>query len=630
MRRGRRPRPDLGAPATIVALMTYPMERIRNFAIIAHVDHGKSTLADRMLQLTKLVDARAMRDQYLDRMEIERERGITIKAQAVRMPYASEQGGEYLLNLIDTPGHVDFSYEVSRAMNACEGAILLVDAAQGMQAQTIANLYVAIEAGLEVIPVLNKIDLPAARPELIAAEISSLTGDDPDDILAVSAKTGEGVMAVLERIVERVPSPKGDIQAPPRGLIFDSVYDPYRGVITYMRVVDGVFRPDMDVRLMATGFHNEIDELAVISPEPIPVDALGPGEVGYFTAAIKEVDLARVGDTVTAQGDQAAEALPGYREPTPMVFSGLFPVDSDDFPDLRDALDKLRLNDASFTFEPESSAALGFGFRCGFLGLLHMEIISERLDREFNIPLVTTAPNVAYEVHLEERLRKPGEPDIIHVSNPAELPEPNRVERIREPVVDAMLLLPSEYVGPVMQLCEKRRGEMKKMDYLSEERVELRYELPLGEIIFDFYDRLKSSTRGYASLDYEPAGMRESNLAKVDILLNSEPVDAFSTIVHRDKAYEYGKAMVGRLRELIPRQMFDVPIQAAIGSKIIARETVKARRKDVLAKCYGGDVTRKRKLLEKQKEGKKRMKSVGAVEIPQEAFVAALSVSEGS
>ena len=610
--------------------MTYPMHRIRNFAIIAHVDHGKSTLADRMLQLTKLVDARAMRDQYLDRMDIERERGITIKAQAVRMPYASQHGGEYLLNLIDTPGHVDFSYEVSRAMNACEGAILLVDAAQGMQAQTIANLYVAIEAGLEVIPVLNKIDLPAARPELIAAEIASLTGDDPDDILMVSAKTGQGVAEVLERIVERVPAPKGDGDGPPRALIFDSMYDPYRGVLTYIRVVDGVFSPGMDVRLMATGFHNEIDELAVISPEPKMVEALGPGEVGYFTAAIKEVDLARVGDTVTSQDRQAPEPLPGYREPTPMVFSGLFPVDSDDFPELRDALDKLRLNDASFTFEPETSVALGFGFRCGFLGLLHMEIISERLDREFNIPLVTTAPNVAYEVHLEERLRKPNEPDVIRVSNPADLPDPNRITRILEPVVEAMLLLPSQYVGPVMQLCEKRRGEMQKMDYLSEERVELRYKLPLGEIIFDFYDRLKSSTRGYASLDYEPAGMRESALVKVDILLNAEPVDAFSAIVHRDKAYEYGKSMVGRLRDLIPRQMFDVPIQAAIGSKIIARETVKARRKDVLAKCYGGDVTRKRKLLEKQKEGKKRMKSVGAVEIPQEAFVAALSVGDSS
>jgi GTP-binding protein LepA len=614
-----------------------PLDRIRNFAIIAHVDHGKSTLADRMLLETKLVDARDMRAQYLDRMDLERERGITIKAQAVRMPYTARDGRQYVLNLIDTPGHVDFSYEVSRAMNACEGAILLVDAAQGMEAQTIANLYLAIEAGLEVIPVLNKIDLPAARPEQVAEEIASLLGGDAADILAVSAKTGEGVVEVMERIVERVPPPAGDADGPARALIFDSIYDSYRGVITYVRVVDGVLRPDMDIRLMATGFHNEIDELGVISPEPKPVTELGPGEVGYLTAAIKDVDLARVGDTVTDHGRPAPEPLPGYREPTPMVFSGLYPVDSGDFPDLREALEKLRLNDASFTFEPETSVALGFGFRCGFLGLLHMEIIGERLDREFDIPLVTTAPNVAYEVHLEDKLRKAsgasgggqgGEPAVIMVSNPAELPPPNRIERILEPVVDAMILCPSEYVGPVMQLCEKRRGTMQRMDYLSEERVELRYQLPLAEIIFDFFDRLKSSTRGYASLDYEPAGMAPAHLVKVDILLNAEPVDAFSSIVHRDKAYDYGKAMVHKLRELIPRQMFDVPIQAAIGSKIIARETVKARRKDVLAKCYGGDITRKRKLLEKQKEGKKRMKSVGAVEIPQEAFVAALSVGE--
>ncbi|MDQ3708442.1 MAG: translation elongation factor 4 [Actinomycetota bacterium] len=606
--------------------MTYPLPRIRNFAIIAHVDHGKSTLADRMLQETKLVQGRHMRAQYLDRMDIERERGITIKAQAVRMPYPARDGHEYLLNLIDTPGHVDFSYEVSRAMNACEGAILLVDAAQGIQAQTIANLYVAIEAGLEVIPVLNKIDLPAAEPEQVAAEIASLLGGDPADILAVSAKTGQGVPEVLERIVERVPAPRGDPDAPPRGLVFDSVFDPYRGVITYVRVVDGVLRPDLNIRLMATGFHNEIDELGVISPEPQAIDALGPGEVGYLTAAIKEVALAKVGDTVTDHLRPAPSALPGYREPTPMVFSGLYPVDSDDFPDLRDALEKLRLNDASFTFEPETSAALGFGFRCGFLGLLHMEIISERLDREFDIPLVTTAPNVAYEVHLDQRMRKPNEPETLAVANPAELPAPNRIDHILEPIVDAMILCPSEYVGAVMQLCERRRGEMQRMDYLSEQRVELRYKLPLGEIIFDFFDRLKSSTRGYASLDYEPAGMRRSKLVKVDILLNAEPVDAFSSIVHADKAYEYGKAMVNKLRELIPRQLFDVPIQAAIGSKIISRETVKARRKDVLAKCYGGDISRKRKLLEAQKAGKKRMKNVGSVEIPQEAFVAALSV----
>jgi GTP-binding protein LepA len=569
-----------------------------------------------------------MRAQYLDRMDLERERGITIKAQAVRMPYRAADGADYVLNLIDTPGHVDFSYEVSRAMNACEGAVLLVDAAQGVQAQTIANLYLAIEAGLEVIPVLNKIDLPAARPEQVAEEIASLLGGDPADILAVSAKTGDGVPVVLERIVERVPPPSGRVDAPLRALIFDSVYDSYRGVIAYVRVVDGVMRRGMNVRLMATGFANEVDELGVISPEPMLASTLGPGEVGYLTAAIKEVEQARVGDTVTTVADPAPEPLPGYREPTPMVFSGLYPVDSGDFPDLRDALEKLRLNDASFTFEPETSAALGFGFRCGFLGLLHMEIVSERLDREFDIPLVTTAPNVRYEVHLDPMLRTADEPEVIEVANPAELPAANRIAEIREPVVDAMIIMPSEYIGAVMQLCEGRRGDMQKMEYLTPERVELRYRLPLAEIIVDFFDRLKSQTRGYASLDYEPAGLAKADLVKVDILLNGEPVDAFSAIVHRDYAYDYGRRMVNRLRELIPRQMFDVPIQAAIGSRIIARETIKARRKDVLAKCYGGDVTRKRKLLEKQKEGKRRMKNIGAVEIPQEAFVAALTVGD--
>ncbi|HWB72864.1 MAG TPA: translation elongation factor 4 [Egibacteraceae bacterium] len=623
--------------------MTYPIQRIRNFAIIAHVDHGKSTLADRMLQETRLVDARMMRDQYLDRMDIERERGITIKAQAVRMPYVTRDGHEYLLNLIDTPGHVDFSYEVSRALNACEGAILLVDAVQGIQAQTLANLYAAIEAGLEVIPVLNKIDLPAARSEQVAAEIAALLGGRPDDVLAVSAKTGQGVTAVLERVVEAVPAPTGDPGSPPRGLIFDSVYDPYRGVVVYVRVVDGVLRPQLDVRLLATGFHHAIDELGVISPDPKPIDALGPGEVGYLTAAIKQVDQARVGDTVTDHARPAAAPLPGYREPTPMVFCGLYPLDADDFPQLRDALGKLRLNDASFSFEPETSTALGFGFRCGFLGLLHMEIVSERLDREFDIPLVTTAPNVAYEVHLRdaggaagagggrgspERPPPGDQPTVVRVSNPSELPPANRVDHILEPVVDAVILCPSEHVGAVMQLCERRRGELAKMEYLSPERVELRYRLPLAEIIFDFFDRLKSSTRGYATLDYEPAGWQRADLVRVDILLHGAPVDAFSAIVPRAKAHEYGKAMVGKLRELIPRQLFDVPVQAAIGGKIIARDTIKARRKDVVAKCYGGDVTRKRKLLEKQKAGKKRMKSVGAVEIPQEAFVAALSVGE--
>ena len=600
--------------------MTYPIERIRNFAIIAHVDHGKSTLADRMLQVTELVSERDMRAQYLDKMDIERERGITIKAQAVRMPYKSKDGGEYLLNLIDTPGHVDFSYEVSRAMNACEGAILLVDAAQGMEAQTIANLYLAIDAGLEVIPVLNKIDLPAARPEEVAKEICALLGGEPEDILKVSAKTGIGVPEVLEQVVDRVPPPSGDPDAPTQALIFDSIFDAYRGVIVYARVVQGRMHPGEKIRMMATEFEGVIDELGVTSPEAMPIAELGPGEVGYLTAAIKGVGEAKVGDTITLAGKNAAPApLPGYREPTPMVFSGLYPVDSGDFPDLRDALDKLQLNDASFNFEPETSVALGFGFRAGFLGLLHMEIISERLDREFNIPLVTTAPNVAYTVTLVDGA-------VLKVSNPADLPEPNKIERIEEPTVDAMIYLPSEYVGAVMQLCEKRRGTMLKMDYLTEERVELRYNMPLAEIVFDFFDRLKSSTRGYASLDYEPAAMQVANLVKVDVLLNGEPVDAFSSIVHRDKAYEYGKAMVGKLKELIPRQMFDVPIQAAIGAKIISRETVKARRKDVLAKCYGGDISRKRKLLEKQKEGKKKMKAVGMVEIPQEAFVAALSI----
>ena len=600
--------------------MTYPIERIRNFAIIAHVDHGKSTLADRMLQVTELVSERDMRAQYLDKMDIERERGITIKAQAVRMPYKSKDGGEYLLNLIDTPGHVDFSYEVSRAMNACEGAILLVDAAQGMEAQTIANLYLAIDAGLEVIPVLNEIDLPAARPEEVAKEICALLGGEPEDILKVSAKTGIGVPEVLEQVVDRVPPPSGDPEAPTQALIFDSIFDAYRGVIVYARVVQGRMHPGEKIRMMATEFEGVIDELGVTSPEAIPINELGPGEVGYLTAAIKGVGEAKVGDTITLAGKHAAPSpLPGYREPTPMVFSGLYPVDSADFPDLRDALDKLQLNDASFNFEPETSVALGFGFRAGFLGLLHMEIISERLDREFNIPLVTTAPNVAYTVTLNSG-------EVLKVSNPADLPDPNQIDHIEEPMVDAMIYLPSEYVGAVMQLCEKRRGTMLKMDYLTEERVELRYRLPLAEIVFDFFDRLKSSTRGYASLDYEPADMQVANLVKVDVLLNGEPVDAFSSIVHRDKAYEYGKAMVSKLKELIPRQMFDVPIQAAIGSKIISRETVKARRKDVLAKCYGGDISRKRKLLEKQKEGKKKMKAVGMVEIPQEAFVAALSL----
>jgi GTP-binding protein LepA len=608
--------------------VTYPIERIRNFCIVAHVDHGKSTLADRMLQLTELVDPRKMRAQYLDKMDIERERGITIKAQAARLPYKplGDVGEEYLLNLIDTPGHVDFSYEVSRALNACEGAVLLVDAAQGMEAQTIANLYLALEADLEIIPVMNKIDLPAARPKEIAREIASIIGGEPEDVLRISAKTGEGVREVMDAIVDRVPAPKGDPDATTRALIFDSIYDAYRGTLVYFRVVDGQLKPKDRIRLLATGFEGEIDDLAVNSPEETPIDALGVGEVGVLSAAIKEVSQAKVGDTIThaGKGWEVTRPLPGYREPLPMVFSGLYPIDSDDFPILRDALDKLRLNDASFSFEPETSAALGFGFRCGFLGLLHLEIITERLDREFDIPLVTTAPSVRYRVTLEKVDPETGEPIVLEVSNPQDLPEPNQIAAIAEPTVHVRLLTPTSYVGPVMQLCEGRRGDMEAMDYLTEERVELRYKLPLASIITDFFDQLKSISRGYASLDYEQAGYQEANLVRVDVLLNGEPVDAFSSIVHRDEAYPFGKAMVEKLKELIPRQMFDVPVQAAIGSKIIARETIKAKRKDVLAKCYGGDVSRKRKLLEKQKEGKKKMKNVGSVEVPQEAFVSAL------
>jgi GTP-binding protein LepA len=608
--------------------VTYPIERIRNFCIVAHVDHGKSTLADRMLQLTELVDPRKMRAQYLDKMDIERERGITIKAQAARLPYKplGDVGEEYLLNLIDTPGHVDFSYEVSRALNACEGAVLLVDAAQGMEAQTIANLYLALEADLEIIPVMNKIDLPAARPKEIAREIASIIGGEPEDVLRISAKTGEGVREVMDAIVDRVPAPKGDPDATTRALIFDSIYDAYRGTLVYFRVVDGQLKPKDRIRLLATGFEGEIDDLAVNSPEETPIDALGVGEVGVLSAAIKEVSQAKVGDTIThaGKGWEVTRPLPGYREPLPMVFSGLYPIDSDDFPILRDALDKLRLNDASFSFEPETSAALGFGFRCGFLGLLHLEIITERLDREFDIPLVTTAPSVRYRVTLEKVDAETGEPIVLEVSNPQDLPEPNQIAAIAEPTVHVRLLTPTSYVGPVMQLCEGRRGDMEAMDYLTEERVELRYKLPLASIITDFFDQLKSISRGYASLDYEQAGYQEANLVRVDVLLNGEPVDAFSSIVHRDEAYPFGKAMVEKLKELIPRQMFDVPVQAAIGSKIIARETIKAKRKDVLAKCYGGDVSRKRKLLEKQKEGKKKMKNVGSVEVPQEAFVSAL------
>src|SRR6516162_4703033 len=590
---------------------------IRNFCIIAHIDHGKSTLADRMLQLTGVVDDRQMRAQYLDRMDIERERGITIKSQAVRLPWTGPEGGQYVLNLIDTPGHVDFSYEVSRSLAACEGAVLLVDAAQGIEAQTLANLYLALAADLHVIPVLNKIDLPAAQPARYAEELARVIGGDPGDVLRVSAKTGEGVPELLNAVVEQVPPPSGDPAAPARALIFDSVYDTYRGVVTYVRMVDGRLTRREKSLMMSTGAAHDTLEVGVISPEPTPTGVLGAGEVGYLITGVKNVRQARVGDTVTSAARPAAEPLAGYDRPRPMVFSGLYPVDGDDYPQLRDALDKLRLNDAALVYEPETSTALGFGFRCGFLGLLHMEIVRERLEREFGLTLISTAPNVVYRV-----IQESGEEVVV--TNPSEFPE-GKVAHIYEPVVRATVLAPAEYIGTIMELCQSRRGTLGGMEYLSEDRVEIRYTMPLAEIIFDFFDQLKSRTRGYASLDYEPAGEQEASLVKVDILLQGQPVDAFSQIVHSDKARDYGVAMTSKLRELIPRQQFEVPIQAAIGSKIIARENIRALRKDVLAKCYGGDITRKRKLLERQKEGKRRMKVIGRVEVPQEAFIAALS-----
>jgi GTP-binding protein LepA len=593
------------------------MHIIRNFCIIAHIDHGKSTLADRMLQLTGVVGERQMRAQYLDRMDIERERGITIKSQAVRLPWTGVDGGHYVLNLIDTPGHVDFSYEVSRSLAACEGAILLVDAVQGIEAQTLANLYLALEADLHLIPVLNKIDLPAAQPARYAGELANIIGCDPGDVLRVSAKTGEGVGELLHAVVAQVPPPTGDAGAPARALIFDSVYDTYRGVVTYVRVMDGRLSRREKSLMMSTGTAHDTLEVGVISPEPIPADALGAGEVGYLITGVKDVRQARVGDTVTSAGRPAAQPLAGYDHPRPMVFSGLYPVEGDDYPQLRDALDKLRLNDAALVYEPETSTALGFGFRCGFLGLLHMEIVRERLEREFDLTLISTAPNVVYRV-----VRESGEE--LTVTNPSEFPD-GKVAQIFEPVVRATVLAPAEYIGTIMELCQGRRGALLGMEYLSADRVEIRYTMPLAEIIFDFFDQLKSRTRGYASLDYEPAGEAEADLVKVDILLQGQPVDAFSQIVHADKAREYGIAMTSKLRELIPRQQFEVPIQAAIGSRIIARENIRALRKDVLAKCYGGDITRKRKLLEKQKEGKRRMKTIGRVEVPQEAFIAALS-----
>lgn len=595
---------------------------VRNFCIIAHIDHGKSTLADRMLQHTGLVDDRSMRAQYLDRMDIERERGITIKSQAVRLPYQAPDGNEYILNLIDTPGHVDFTYEVSRSLAACEGAVLLVDAAQGIEAQTLANLYLAMENDMEIIPVLNKIDLPAAQPEKYAAEIAHIIGCDPEDVLKVSAKTGEGVSELLEAIIEKVPAPKGDADAPARALIFDSVYDTYRGVVTYVRVVDGRIATRDKIEMMSLGTTHELLEVGVISPEPVPSEGIGVGEVGYLITGVKDVRQSRVGDTVTTALKGATESLGGYRDPKPMVFSGLYPLDGSDYPELRDALDRLKLNDAALTYEPETSLALGFGFRCGFLGLLHLEIVRERLEREFNLELISTAPNVVYRVVTDAGKE-------ITVTNPSEFPE-LKLSQIFEPVVRATVLLPSEFVGAVMELCQQRRGVLLGMDYLSEDRVELRYTLPLAEIVFDFFDQLKSRTRGYASLDYEPTGEQEADLVKVDILLHGEAVDAFSAVVHRDKSQAYGVLMVSKLKELIPRQQYEVPIQAAIGSRIITRETVRAVRKDVLAKCYGGDISRKRKLLEKQKEGKKRMKMVGSVEVPQEAFIAILSTSDSS
>ena len=597
-------------------------EIIRNFCIIAHIDHGKSTLADRMLQITGVVDPRHMRAQYLDRMDIERERGITIKSQAVRLPFKADDGIDYVLNLIDTPGHVDFTYEVSRSLAACEGAILLVDAAQGIEAQTLANLYLALENDLTIIPVLNKIDLPAAQPEKYAAELAHIIGCSPDDVLKVSAKTGVGITELLNEAVKQIPAPVGVADAPARALIFDSVYDTYRGVVTYVRVVDGKISEREKIKMMSTNEVHEILEVGVISPEPKPSKAIGVGEVGYLITGVKDVRQSRVGDTITLANKPAAESLGGYRDPRPMVFSGLYPLDGSDFPLLRDALDKLKLNDAALVYEPESSVALGFGFRCGFLGLLHLEIVRERLEREFDLDLISTAPNVIYRVAMDD-----GSEHVV--TNPSEFPD-GKIAEVHEPIVRATILTPNEFVGTIMELCQQRRGTLHGMDYLSEDRVEMRYTLPLAEIVFDFFDQLKSRTRGYASLDYETTGEQMADLVKVDILLHGDPVDAFSAIVHRDKAYSYGVMMAAKLKELIPRQQFEVPIQAAIGARIIARETIRAMRKDVLAKCYGGDISRKRKLLEKQKEGKKRMKMVGRVEVPQEAFIAALSTDDNA
>jgi GTP-binding protein LepA len=596
-------------------------DRIRNFSIIAHIDHGKSTLADRILEKTGALSEREMREQMLDSMDLERERGITIKLNAVQLKYKAKDGEEYIFHLIDTPGHVDFTYEVSRSLAACEGAILVVDAAQGIEAQTLANVYLAIDNNLEILPVINKIDLPSAEPERVRQEIEEVIGLDASDAVLASAKVGIGIEEILEKIVEKIPAPSGDPDAPLKALIFDSLYDSYRGVVAYIRVVDGTVKPGQRIKMMSTGKEFEVVEVGVFTPKPKQVDELTVGDVGYLTASIKNVSDTRVGDTITDAENPASEPLPGYRKLNPMVFCGMYPIDTARYNDLREALEKLQLNDAALYFEPETSQALGFGFRCGFLGLLHMEIVQERIEREFNIDLITTAPSVVYKVHLTDGTE-------VEVDNPSNMPEPQKIDHVEEPYVKATIMVPNDYVGPVMELCQAKRGSFVDMQYLDEKRVTLIYDIPLSEIVYDFFDTLKSSTKGYASFDYELIGYKPSNLVKMDILLNGEKIDALSFIVHRDAAYERGKVIVEKLKDLIPRQQFEVPVQAAIGNKIIARSTIKALRKNVLAKCYGGDVSRKRKLLEKQKEGKKRMKQIGSVEVPQEAFMAVLKIDD--